>query len=219
MTVGEVGAAATSTERGAPCAGIVQRSAFARSRTRAGQANGRRSAGCACTTFIANVAAGEPTFGIPKLKEILGEPVAGRLAEWLGLAPAGGSARNGLVIRLTTDLTAAAESAEQIRDDVYNGLAGFTDSFMDALSGDFLAETDERRLRDKYRNQPAVLAARLATNRRALGAQRALHVLYNKLLAGAAMTIEEQTLAEHARDLADGYAIREIEQRSSRTAR
>ena len=109
---------------------------------------------------------------------------------------------------------ASLTAAERIRDEVHGGLAGFTDSFMDAVAGDFLAETDERRLRDKYRNQPAKLAIRLAANRRTLGAQRALHVLYNKLLAGAAMTIEEQALAEHARDLADGYAAREIERRS-----
>jgi hypothetical protein len=60
-----------------------------------------------------NVAAGEPTFGFPKLKEILGDAVAGRLAEWLELVPNGGSARNGPVIRLTTDLTASAEAAER----------------------------------------------------------------------------------------------------------
>ena len=108
---------------------------------------------------------------------------------------------------------AGADGAERIRDDVFSGLAGFTDSFMDAMAGDFLAETDERRLRDKYRNQPAALTTRLAANRRALGAQRALHVLYNKLLVSAAMTVEEQALAEHARDLADGYAAREIERR------
>ena len=112
-----------------------------------------------------------------------------------------------------------ADTAERIREDVLGGLAGFTDSFMDALGGDFLAETDERRLRDRHRNQPALLAARLASNRRALAAQRALHVLYNKLLAGAAMTIEEQALAEHARDLADGHAEREIQRRCLQAAR
>ena len=108
---------------------------------------------------------------------------------------------------------AGADGVERIRDDVLGGLAGFTDSFMDAMAGDFLAESDERRLRDKYRNQPTALATLLAANRRALGAQRALHVLYNKLLADAAMTVEEQALAEHARDLAEGYAAREIERR------
>lgn len=114
---------------------------------------------------------------------------------------------------------AGLAAAERIRNEVHGGLAGFTDSFMDAVAGDFLAETDERRLRDKYRNQPATLASRLAANRRTLGAQRALHVLYNKLLAGAAMTIEEKALAEHARDLADGYAAREIERRSLQIGR
>lgn len=111
-----------------------------------------------------------------------------------------------------------ADTAERIREDVCGGLAGFTDSFMDALAGDFLAETDERRLRDRYRNQPALLTARLAANRRTLGAQRALHVLYNKLLSGNAMTIEERTLAEHARDLAEAHAGREIERRCQRAA-
>ena len=114
---------------------------------------------------------------------------------------------------------AGLAAAERIREEVHGGLAGFTDSFMDAVAGDFLAEADERRLRDKYRNQPTTLASRLAANRRTLGAQRALHVLYNKLLAGAAMTIEEQALAEHARDLADGYAVREIERRSLQVGR
>ena len=111
---------------------------------------------------------------------------------------------------------AGAEDVERIRNDVLSGLAGFTDSFMDALGGDFLAEADERRLRDRYRNQPAALTTRLSTNRRTLGAQRALHVLYNKLLTGAALTIEEQALAEHARDLAEGYAAREVERRGFR---
>ena len=111
------------------------------------------------------------------------------------------------------------ETAERTRNEVLSGLAGFTDSFMNAIAGDFMAETDERRLRDKYRNQPETLAKRLAVNRRALGAQRALHVLYNKLLAGVALTIEEQALAAHARDLADAYAEREIEQRSLRLMR
>jgi len=111
---------------------------------------------------------------------------------------------------------AGTEAAEHIRNDVLGGLAGFTDSFMNALGSDFLAETDERRLRDRYRNQPATLAARLSTNRRTLGAQRALHVLYNKLLAGAALSIEEQALAERARDLAEGYVAREVELRSLR---
>jgi hypothetical protein len=61
---------------------------------------------------VENVAAGEPAFGYPKLKEILGDPVASKVAEWLGLA-AGAASRNGPVIRLTTDLTAAAETAKR----------------------------------------------------------------------------------------------------------
>lgn len=59
-----------------------------------------------------NVAAEEPAFGYPKLKEILGDVISARLADWLGLANAGG-ARSGHVIRLTVDLTAAAEAAER----------------------------------------------------------------------------------------------------------
>jgi hypothetical protein len=57
------------------------------------------------------VANGKPAYGFPKLKEILGDAVAGKLAEWLGLAH-GGAARGGTVIRLGADLTAAAEAAE-----------------------------------------------------------------------------------------------------------
>lgn len=124
-----------------------------------------------------------------------------------------------IVIAAADHYQAGAETAERTRSEVLSGLAGFTDSFMNAIAGDFMAETDERRLRDKYRNQPETLANRLAVNHRALGAQRALHVLYNRLLAGAAMTIEEQALAAHARDLADAYAEREIEQRSLRPMR
>jgi len=106
------------------------------------------------------------------------------------------------------------DAAERIRCDVQTGLRQFTDTFGDALGGDFLAEADERRLRDKYRNQPAALSLLLARNRRCLSAQRALHTLYNKLQAGAAMTLEERALAEHARDLCQGYAQRQFEQRS-----
>jgi hypothetical protein len=58
-----------------------------------------------------NVGAGEPAFGYPKLKEILGDTIATKLAEWLGLTSI--SARSGPVIRLTTDLTAMAEAAER----------------------------------------------------------------------------------------------------------
>jgi hypothetical protein len=65
------------------------------------------------------VAAGEPAYGFPKLKEILGDAVAGKLAEWLGLR---GNVHHGPVIRVTTDLTATAEAAE--RAIVGAGLAG-----------------------------------------------------------------------------------------------
>jgi hypothetical protein len=57
-----------------------------------------------------NVAAGEPAYGYPKLREILGDQISPKLSEWLGL----GSARSGPIIRLTTDLTAAAEEAERV---------------------------------------------------------------------------------------------------------
>ncbi len=113
--------------------------------------------------------------------------------------------------------TADSEAAERIHAEVLGGLAGVTDTFTDAMAGDFPAETDERILRDKYRKQPATLASRLAANRRALRAQLALHVLYNKLIDGAAMSLEETALAEHARDLANGYAAREAERRCRRT--
>lgn len=108
--------------------------------------------------------------------------------------------------------------AERIRADVQSGLEQFTDTFLDAVAGDFLAEADERRLRDKYRNQPAALNRLLARNRRCLGAQRALHSLYARLLGGAAMSPEERALAEHARDLAEGYTQAEAERRWSRGA-
>jgi hypothetical protein len=52
-----------------------------------------------------NVAAGEPAYDYPKLKEILGHQVSPKLSEWLGL----GNARSWPVIRLTT----AAEEAER----------------------------------------------------------------------------------------------------------
>lgn len=109
-----------------------------------------------------------------------------------------------------------AEAASRIRADLDTGLRQFTDSFLDALGGDFLAESDERHLRDQYRNQPAALALHTARHRRCLGAQRALHHLYVKLADGAALTREEQALAAHARDLCEGYAQREFERRSAR---
>jgi hypothetical protein len=105
------------------------------------------------------------------------------------------------------------EAAARLHGEILGGLAGFTDSFMDAIAGDFLAEADEHGLRQRHRHQPAMLVLHLAANRRALLAQRALHVLYNKLLAGAALSLEERSLAEHARDLAEGYAGREASRR------
>lgn len=110
---------------------------------------------------------------------------------------------------------AAEERARRLEDEVCGGLRHFTDSFMDAIGGDFLAEADERRLRDQYRNEPRLLARKLAGQRRTLLAQRALHALYAKLLDGAPLSPEEQALAEHARDLADAHAAREIGRHAS----
>ena len=112
---------------------------------------------------------------------------------------------------------AADDSAESVRQDILLGLQSFDDSFLDALGGDFLAEADERRLRERYLNRPAALRLLLLKNQRTRAAQRALHSLYNKLGTGLPMTAEEQALAEHARDLCQGYAQREIEQRSGAT--
>ena len=112
---------------------------------------------------------------------------------------------------------AESDAAAAIHDDVHYGLRQFTDSFLEALGGDFLAESDERRLRERHRQQPATLQLLLARNQRCLRAQRALHGLYDKLCAGAAMSIEERALAEHARDLCEGYAQGEIERRERAT--
>ena len=108
---------------------------------------------------------------------------------------------------------AESDAAAAIRDDVQYGLRQFTDSFLEALGGDFLADTDERRLRERYCQQPATLQLLIAKNRRCLKAQRALHDLYTKLCNNAAMSIEERALAEHARDLCEGYIKGEIERR------
>ena len=108
---------------------------------------------------------------------------------------------------------AEGEAAAVIRDDVHYGLRQFTDSFLEALGGDFLAEADERRLRERHRQQPAILQQLLAQNQRCLRAQRALHGLYAKLCSGSAMSLEERALAEHARDLCEGYAQNEVERR------
>jgi hypothetical protein len=110
--------------------------------------------------------------------------------------------------------TAANDAAGRIHDDILSALATFPDTFLDALGGDFLAEADERRLRDKYHHQPVRLNTLLLKHRRTLTAQRALHTLYGKLQAGAAMTLEEKALAEHARDLCDDYAQAEADRRN-----
>ena len=108
---------------------------------------------------------------------------------------------------------AQSDAATALGDDVHYGLRQFTDSFLGALGGDFLADADERRLRERHRQQPATLQLLLDKNQRCIKAQRALHGLYAKLCSGAAMSIEERALAEHARDLCEGYAQGEIERR------
>jgi hypothetical protein len=108
---------------------------------------------------------------------------------------------------------AQADAAGALHDEVQFGLRQFTDSFLDALGGDFLAEADERRLRERHRHQPAALQQQLAKNQRCLRAQRALHGLYARLCAGADLSTEERALAEHAQDLCESYAERESERR------
>jgi len=109
---------------------------------------------------------------------------------------------------------AANDAVARLHDEVLHGLAQFTDSFLEALDTDFLAEADERRLRDRYRNEPATLQGLLQQNRRCLLAQRALHSLYSKLCTEAPLSLEERALAEHARDLCDSYAQRETDRRA-----
>ena len=108
---------------------------------------------------------------------------------------------------------AESDATAAIRDDVHYGLRQFTDSFLEALGGDFLADTDELRLIERHFQHPAILDRLFAKNRRCLKAQRALHGLYAKLCSNAAMSLEERALAEHARDLCDDYARSEIERR------
>jgi hypothetical protein len=108
---------------------------------------------------------------------------------------------------------AAAESAARVEAEVRHELRSFTDSFADALNGDFLAELDERRLRARHAGQPDTLRLLLVRNHRTLTAQRALQTLYGKLLDRATLTVEEQALAEHARDLVDTAAQRETQRR------
>jgi Bifunctional DNA primase/polymerase, N-terminal len=58
------------------------------------------------------VADGQPAYGFPKLKEIFGGAIAGKLADWLGIT-SGAAAYAGPAIRCGTELTSAAEAAEQ----------------------------------------------------------------------------------------------------------
>lgn len=108
---------------------------------------------------------------------------------------------------------AAEDAAGRIRADVALGLSSFDDTFVEALGGGFLADDDDRRIEHKYAARPALLRVKRQRNQRARAAQRALHCLYNKLQNGAAMTVEEKALAEHARDLCEGYIQIEAEQR------
>ena len=59
------------------------------------------------------VADGQQAYGFPKLKEILGDVIADKLAEWLGFALGSGAAPGGRVIHCGPDLTATAEAAER----------------------------------------------------------------------------------------------------------
>ena len=117
-----------------------------------------------------------------------------------GSAGTGGSSRR----------TERAESASRLEADVLHELRSFADSFTDALKGDFLAE---RRLRAHHQQQPESLRLLLARNRRTLTAQKALQTLYGKLLDRAALSLEEQALAEHARDVLEAAAQREVQRR------
>jgi hypothetical protein len=108
---------------------------------------------------------------------------------------------------------AANEAAARLDDDIQLGLRHFTDTFLDAIDGDLLAEADERRLREKYASQPTVLRHKIARNGRVLAAQRALHSLYNKHLSGAAASPEERAIAEHLHDLCLDYTARETDRR------
>lgn len=106
---------------------------------------------------------------------------------------------------------AANDAAAGMETQVRYGLRQFPDSFIDAVQPDFLAEADEARLRARYSGQS--LRDKLNAHLRTLMAQRALQSLYCKLLDGAAMTVEERALAEHARDLCDAAVDREVRRR------
>ena len=59
------------------------------------------------------MADGEPAYGYPKLKEILGDAIPAALASWLGFALSTGAAHSGPVIQCGPELTAIAEAAER----------------------------------------------------------------------------------------------------------
>lgn len=103
----------------------------------------------------------------------------------------------------------AEAAAEAVRAAAEYRLLTFTDAFMDAVGGDFLADIDESRLRTRHAADPEDLAQRLSRNRRTLAAQGALHRLYKRLAASDRLSEDERLLAEHARDLATLVVERE----------
>jgi hypothetical protein len=128
-------------------------------------------------------------------------------------APATMPCQNRRALAEAAAAQAGAESAARVEAEVLHELRSFADSFADALNGDFLAELDERRLRARHQQQPETLRLLLARNRRTVSAQKALQTLYGKLLDRVALSMEEQALAEHARDLVESAAQREAQRR------
>ena len=59
----------------------------------------------------ANVADTKPAYGFPKLKEVLGDAVAGKLAEWLDCGA--GSAAKRALVRCGPAMTPVAEAGER----------------------------------------------------------------------------------------------------------
>jgi hypothetical protein len=60
------------------------------------------------------VASAQQAYGFPKLKAVLGDAVAGKLADWLGINVSTSAAtRGGTVIQITANLTAVAEAGEK----------------------------------------------------------------------------------------------------------
>ena len=69
--------------------------------------------GCAARSMPPpTVADAQPAYGFPKLKELLGDAVAGKLAEWLGCG-AGSAAQAGPAIRCGATMTPVAEAGER----------------------------------------------------------------------------------------------------------